>query len=159
MKKQPLAYTLRPTSIKDCIGQQHLIGPNCLLTKMVEKKQPINLIFYGYPGIGKTTLATALCLDMHLPHQSFNAAIDKKEQLIKIIQLAKLSATPYIIIVEEIHRLNKDKQDILLPYLENGMITMFACTTENPYFTINPAIRSRCIIARLNLIKPNELFL
>lgn len=159
MKKQPLAFTLRPKSIKDCIGQQHLIGPNCLLTKMVQTKQPINLIFYGYPGIGKTTLAAALCLDMNLPHQTFNAAIDKKEDLTKIIQLAKLSATPYVVIVEEIHRLNKDKQDILLPYLENGTITMFACTTENPYFTVNPAIRSRCIIARLNLITSNELFL
>ncbi len=159
MKKQPLAFTLRPKSIKDCIGQQHLIGPNCLLTKMVQTKQPINLIFYGYPGIGKTTLAAALCLDMNLPHQTFNAAIDKKEDLTKIIQLAKLSTTPYVVIVEEIHRLNKDKQDILLPYLENGTITMFACTTENPYFTVNPAIRSRCIIARLNLITPNELFL
>lgn len=159
MNKQPLAFELRPKTIEDVIGQKHLVGPNCLLTRMVKSGKPINIIFYGYPGIGKTTLATALCNDMKLPYSMFNAATDKKESLVQIIQLAKVSTTPYIIIVEEIHRLNKDKQDILLPYLEDGTVTMFACTTENPYFSINPAIRSRCNIARLELIRPNELYL
>lgn len=159
MNKQPLAYLLRPKTLKDIIGQNHLLGQNCLLNRMVVAKKPINLIFYGYPGIGKTTLAIALCLEMKLPYSIFNSGIDKKEKLNDIISIAKLSSTPYIVIVEEIHRLNKDKQDILLPYLENGSIIMFACTTENPYFCINPAIRSRCSIARLNLITPNELFL
>lgn len=159
MSKQPLAFELRPKTLEDVIGQKHLVGPNCLLTRMVKSNKPINLIFYGYPGIGKTTLATALCNDMKLPFALFNAATDKKEALTGIIQAAKVSTTPYIIIVEEIHRLNKDKQDILLPYLEDGTVTMFACTTENPYFSINPAIRSRCNIARLELIRPDELYL
>lgn len=157
--KQPLAYSLRPKSIADVIGQKHLLGKDCILTKMVKTKNPINIIFYGYPGIGKTTLAIALCNDMSLPHATFNAATDKKERLVEIISLAKQSATRYVILVEEIHRLNKDKQDILLPYLEDGTITMFACTTENPFFSINPAIRSRCTIARLDPIKPDELYL
>lgn len=159
MEKKPLAFQLRPKSITDVIGQKHLLGKDCLLTRMVESKKPVNIIFYGYPGIGKTTLATALCADMKLPFAMFNAATDKKEALVDIIQTAKMSTTPYIIIVEEIHRLNKDKQDILLPYLEDGTVTMFACTTENPYFSINPAIRSRCTIARLELVTANELYL
>ena len=159
MDKKPLAFQLRPKSIADVIGQKHLLGPDCLLTRMVKSGNPINIIFYGYPGIGKTTLATALCNDMKLPFAMFNAATDKKESLVDIIQAAKMSTTPYIVIVEEIHRLNKDKQDILLPYLEDGTVTMFACTTENPFFSINPAIRSRCTIARLDLITANELYL
>ncbi len=158
-QKQPLAFALRPKTIKDVIGQKHLVGPDSILTRMVKTCDPINFIFYGYPGIGKTTLATALCNDMKLPYAMFNAATDKKERLVDIIQAAKLSTTKYIIIVEEIHRLNKDKQDILLPYLEDGTVVMFACTTENPFFSINPAIRSRCTIARLDLITPNELYL
>lgn len=95
---------------------------------------------------------------MKLPYQIFNAAIDKKEKLVEIIDLSRKIDSDYVIIIEEIHRLNRDKQDILLPYLENGSLIIFACTTENPFFSINPAIRSRCNIARLNLITPNELF-
>jgi len=157
--KQPLAYLLRPNSISEVIGQKHLLGKDCILTRMVKANNPINIIFYGYPGIGKTTLAIALCKDMKVPYAMFNAATDKKEKLVDIINTAKISTTKYVIIVEEIHRLNKDKQDILLPYIEDGTVTMFATTTENPFFSINPAIRSRCTIARLELISPNELYL
>lgn len=158
MKSRPLAFKLRPKTINDIIGQKHLLDKNGVIFNMIKSGKPINYIFYGYPGIGKTTLATAICNDMKLPYQIFNAAIDKKEKLVEIIDLARKIDSDYVIIIEEIHRLNRDKQDILLPYLENGSLIIFACTTENPFFSINPAIRSRCNIARLNLITPNELF-
>ena len=86
MSKQPLAFTLRPKTLEDVIGQKHLVGPNCLLTRMVKSGKPINIIFYGYPGIGKTTLATALCNDMKLPYAMFNAATDKKVIIFEEIQ-------------------------------------------------------------------------
>ena len=158
MKSQPLAFKLRPKTICEMIGQRHLLNKNGVIFNMVKSMQPVNYIFYGYPGVGKSTMAIALCNDMKLPYQIFNAATDKKEKLVEIINLAKKINSNYVIIIEEIHRLNRDKQDILLPHLENGNIIIFACTTENPFFTINPAIRSRCNIARLNLITANELF-
>lgn len=154
----PLAYKLRPKSITDVIGQKHLLDEMGIVTRMVQTKELFSLIFYGYPGIGKTSLAVSLSNDLNVPHQMFNAAVDKKEKLIEIINLAIISKGKYIVVVEEIHRLNKDKQDILLPYLENGTIIVFATTTENPYFTINPAIRSRCQILRLEPPSTQEIF-
>ena len=156
---QPLAHLLRPKSIEEVIGQNHLLNKNGIVSRVVETNTPINLIFYGYPGIGKTTLAFAICNDLKIPYDIFNASVDNKEKLTEIIKVAKQNNGRYILIIEEIHRLNKDKQDILLPYVENGTVIIFATTTENPYFTINPAIRSRCTIARLDPVSADELFL
>ena len=156
--KQPLAITLRPKSIKDIIGQKHLFNDGSVLQRMVKTKALYSLIFYGVPGIGKTSIALALANDLGVPHIIFNAVVDKKEQLVKIIETAKWSENGYVIILEEVHRLNRDKQDILLPYLENGTVHVFATTTENPYFTINPAIRSRCQIFELTPLSKQDVF-
>ncbi|MDR1991619.1 MAG: replication-associated recombination protein A [Mycoplasmataceae bacterium] len=157
--KLPLAAVLRPTSIKDVIGQSHLLNEGSLLHRMVKTKSLFSLIFYGPPGIGKTSIALALAHDLSIPYAIYNATIDKKEQLVNIIDLAKRSDSGYIVILEEVHRLNRDKQDILLPYLEKGIVYVFATTTENPYFTINPSIRSRCQILELTPLTQNDIYL
>lgn len=156
--RELLSNILRPKSIDQVIGQTHLLNKDSLITQMVKNKTLYSLIFYGYPGIGKSSISYALVNDLGVPYQVFNASIDKKEKLIQIIETAKASKGWYVVILEEIHRLNKDKQDILLPYLENGTIYMFASTTENPYFVINPAIRSRCQILELQPVSVDETF-
>lgn len=155
--KEPLAIKLRPKTIKDIIGQKHLLNEYGILTRMVKTKEIFSIIFYGKPGIGKTSMAIALVNDLKIPYQIFNAANDKKEKLLEILELAKLS-TNYVVIIEEIHRLNRDKQDILLNNLETGIIKLFATTTENPFFVINPAIRSRCQIFQLKPLTSDEVF-
>ncbi len=156
MSKQSLATLIRPSSLKDIIGQTKLLDELGLLTRMVQTKKIFSLIFYGNPGIGKTTLACALANDLNIPHSIFNASIDNKSKLMNIINSAKLS-TEYIIIIEEIHRMNVDKQDILLSLLENENIYMFATTTENPFFVLNPALRSRANIVQVEPINHKEM--
>lgn len=158
MSKQQLATILRPSTIKDIIGQTHLLNKNGIVYRMVLNNELFSIIFHGKPGIGKTSLAISLANDLKVPYQIFNAANDKKEYLVDIIKTAKVSKN-YVVIIEEIHRLNKDKQDILLSLLEEGKICMFATTTENPFFVINPSIRSRCQILQLKPISIDEMIL
>ena len=158
MKNKPLPDQLRPTSVDEVVGQEHILGDDSLIRLMIKNHKLYSLIFYGPPGTGKTTLALELCHELNVPHCVFNAVIDSKAQLLNIIETAKESVNGYVIIVEEIHRLNKDKQDILLPYIEKGIVYIFACTTENPYFIVNPAIRSRCQILELKPIKSDDIY-
>lgn len=157
MKTKPLALSLRPSTIKDIFGQKHLLNEKGIIARIAATKKVFSLIFYGKPGVGKTSLALALANDLKMPYKIFNASTDEKKVLTDIIATAKVSAN-YILIVEEIHRLNKDKQDILLSGLENGTFVMFATTTENPFFVINPAIRSRCQILQLQPLNLTETF-
>ncbi len=138
-----LAYRMRPSSLKDIIGQQHIIGEKAIFTQFVKKKHPMSCILYGPPGCGKTTLASALANDLNIPYRIFNASTGNKKEMDIIIEEAKLSGELFVII-DEVHRLNKDKQDHLLPHIENGLLIVIGCTTANPYHAINPAIRSRC---------------
>ena len=156
MKKNNLTILAIPETLNDVVGQRHLIGPDKLLTKIIETKKIFSMIFYGYPGIGKTTIAKIIAKELKIPYQIFNASIDKKEKLVEIIKTAKLSES-YLIIIEEIHRLNKDKQDILLSGLEEKTFDIIATTTENPYYVINPAIRSRCHVVELLPIQEDDL--
>lgn len=154
---EPLAFVLRPTTITDIIGQSHLINDhNGVISRMLKYNYASSLIFYGDPGVGKSSIARALANDLQLEYAIFNAEIDKKQDLEKIIKQAA-NFERFIIIVEEVHRMNKDRQDILLQYLENGHLIMFACTTENPYFVINPALRSRANIIKLERITVDEM--
>ncbi|QGS51802.1 replication-associated recombination protein A [Spiroplasma tabanidicola] len=151
-----LSFLLRPTTLKKVIGQTHLLNKNGIITKMVEKNFVANLIFYGPPGIGKTSTAISLANDLNCEYIQFNASKDKKETLIKLIEL-KTSKNKLILIIDEIHRMNRNIQDYLLEFLETREIVVFITTTENPYFVINPAIRSRCTVLQLNEISKEEM--
>ncbi|WP_374696769.1 replication-associated recombination protein A [Spiroplasma endosymbiont of Polydrusus formosus] len=153
-----LTFVLRPTTIADIIGQSHIINDhNGIISRMLKYNYTNSLIFYGDPGVGKSSIARALANDLQINYAIFNSEIDKKQDLENIIKQAR-TVERFIIIVEEVHRMNKNRQDILLQYLENGRLIMFACTTENPYFVINPALRSRANIIKLERITPKEMF-
>lgn len=141
--RQPLAFRLRPSSIQDILGQEHLLGQDAVLTRCIEKKQIFSMIFYGPPGTGKTTLAMVLAQELGIPYRLFNAVTGNKKDLEIIFEESRFYK-PLIVIIDEVHRLNKDKQDLLLPHVENGNLIMIGATTSNPYHAINPAIRSRC---------------
>lgn len=146
---EPLAFKLRPKKINDIIGQQHLVGKNKIIYNMVNNKKLFSLILYGKPGIGKTSLANAIINELNFRYKNLNAVVNSKKDFDIVIEEAKMY-NGIVLVLDEIHRLNKDKQDILLPYLESGLITLIGMTTSNPYHSINPAIRSRCQIFELN---------
>ena len=140
---KPLASKLAPNNLSEVLGQSHLIGKGKILTNLVKNKKIFSMILYGKPGIGKTSIANALVKELDFKYRILNATINTKKDLDIVIEEAKMY-DGLVLIMDEIHRLNKDKQDILLPSLENGLITLIGMTTANPYHSINPAIRSRC---------------
>ncbi|MEG0328579.1 MAG: replication-associated recombination protein A [Erysipelothrix sp.] len=139
---KPLAFEVRPASLDDIIGQKHILGENQILRNLINNNELPSMIFFGPPGTGKTTTAMALAEALNRPYRIFNAVTDNKKKLDQLFIEAEMSRG-LVVIIDEVHRLNKDKQDILLPHIENGLITMIGATTANPYFSINPAIRSR----------------
>jgi len=153
---EPLAVKIRPMCIDDIIGQQHLVGENKVIRNLVKNKKLFSMIFYGKPGIGKTSLATAIVTELNLKYRMLNAVINNKKDFDVVIEEAKMY-NGMVVIMDEIHRLNKDKQDLLLPYLENGLITLIGLTSSNPYHKINPAIRSRCQIFELQELDCNDI--
>lgn len=151
-----LANDIRPIKLNDVYGQNHLIGEGKILTNLVKNKKLFSMIFYGNPGCGKTSIANALVNELNMPYRMLNAVMNKKTDFDIVIEEAKMNGQ-MILIIDEIHRMNKDKQDILLPYLENGKIIMIGLTTSNPYHSINPAIRSRCQIFEVKSLKPEDI--
>ena len=156
MNTKPLAYRLRPESLDDIIGQQHLVGEKGIIRKCLEKGTIFSSIFFGPPGIGKTTLAEVIAKELHRPCRRFNAVTGNKKDLDAIFVEANLSGQ-LILICDEVHRLNKDKQDLLLPHVEKGNIILIGCTTANPYHSINPAIRSRCHLFELKALSKDDV--
>ena len=153
---KPLAIKLAPKNLKEVIGQKHLIGKDKILTNLVKNKKIFSMILYGKPGIGKTSIANAIANELGLKYRSLNATINTKKDLDIVIEEAKMY-DGIILIMDEIHRLNKDKQDILLPQLESGLITLIGMTTSNPYHSINPAIRSRCQLFELQPLEEKDI--
>lgn len=153
---QPLAYRMRPKNLDEVVGQEHLVGNKKIIRRMVEAKLLSSMILYGPPGIGKTSIASAIAASTKYAFRKLNAATDTKKDLQIVAEEGKMSGT-VILLLDEIHRLDKTKQDFLLPLLESGNIILIGATTENPYISISPAIRSRCQIFELHRLKEMDI--
>ena len=153
---KPLALKMAPNSLTEVIGQKHLIGNDSILSNLVNNKKLFSFILYGKPGIGKTSIANAIINDLGVRHRFLNATINSKKDLDIVIEEAKMY-DGLVLVMDEIHRLNKDKQDVLLPCLESGLITLIGMTTSNPYHAINPAIRSRCQLFELKELDLDDI--
>lgn len=151
-----LALRMRPKSIDEVIGQEHLVGPGKIIRRMIDANMLSSMILYGPPGIGKTSIASAIAGTTKYAFRTFNATTDNQKRLQEIAEEAKFSGG-LVLMLDEIHRLNKTKQDFLLPLLENGNIIMIGATTENPFFSILPAIRSRVQIFELQPLKTSHI--
>lgn len=147
---------MRPRNLSEVVGQQHLVGPNKIISRMVKAKMLSSLILYGPPGTGKTSIASAIAGSTKYAFRKLNAATDTKKDLQVVAEEAKMSGT-VILLLDEIHRLDKSKQDFLLPHLESGRIILIGATTENPYISINPAIRSRTQIFPVHPLSIDEM--
>lgn len=154
--QQPFAYRMRPRNLDEVVGQQHLVGPGKIIRRMVEAKMLSSMILYGPPGTGKTSIASAIAGSTRYAFRMLNAATDTKKDLQIVAEEAKMSGT-VILLLDEVHRLDKTKQDFLLPHLESGKIIMIGATTENPYITINPAIRSRTQIFEVKPLQEEDI--
>lgn len=155
--EKPLAILLRPTTLKDCLGQKHLIGEDKVLSNLVKNQKIFSMILYGKPGIGKTSIAISLVNDLNVRYRMLNATINDKHDFQVVFEEAKLY-DGLVLILDEIHRLNKDKQDLLLPQIESGLIMLIGMTTSNPFHSINPAIRSRCHLFELKPMSEDDIF-
>lgn len=153
---EPLAIKLRPTKISEVIGQSHLVDSNKIISNMIRNKKIFSMILYGPPGVGKTSLAWAIVNQLDLRYKMLNAVINSKSDIDSVIAEARLHKG-LVVILDEYHRLNKDKQDVLLPHLESGLIILIGLTTINPYKRINPAIRSRVHIFELKKLSILEI--
>ena len=151
-----LAVRMRPRTIEEIIGQDHLVGEGKIIQRMVTANMLSSMILYGPPGIGKTSIASAIAGTTKYAFRTFNATVDTKKRLQEIAEEAKFSGG-LVLLLDEIHRLDKTKQDFLLPLLENGTITMIGATTENPFFSVTPAIRSRVQIFELEPLTNSQI--
>jgi len=153
---EPLAFRMRPKTFDDIVGQDHLVGQNGVIRKMVEKGKLFSLILYGDPGNGKTTIAEVVAQTSGYKSFKFNASIDNKDALKTIMHESRFHKAS-VVIIDEIHRMKKDIQDFLLPFVESGEIVMIGITTVNPYHSVNPAIRSRCHVLKLKSLEKQDL--
>ena len=151
-----LASKLRPNTLDKIVGQTHIVGENKILNNLVKNKKIFNTIFYGKSGIGKTTIALTLMNELKCPYRLLNATINSKKDFEVVFEESKIIDN-LVLIVDEIHRMNKDKQDLLLSFIESGKLTLIGLTSSNPYHSINPAIRSRCQIFELHELSKEDI--
>ena len=156
-KEAPLASRLRPRTLDEVVGQQHIIGKDKLLYRAIKADKLGSLIFYGPPGTGKTTLAKVIANTTSAQFRQMNATVAEKKDMEEVVQAAKDAMGMYgqrtILFIDEIHRFNKGQQDYLLPFVEDGTLILIGATTENPYFEVNKALLSR---SRIFELKPLE---
>ncbi len=157
---QPLAEKMRPQSLKDFVGQNKLTDKNKIITKIIESKKPRNLIFWGPAGCGKTTLARMIANSTNAEMIELSAVASGKKDIEKVLETARQNQVfgkPTILFLDEIHRFNKAQQDLFLPSLESGLITLIGATTENPSFEINQPLLSRCQLIILEQLSEEEI--
>src|SRR5688500_9569161 len=152
---QPLATKVRPVSLEEFIGQEHLVGAEKPLRKAIENKHIFSFILWGPPGVGKTTLARIYAHAINASFHEFSAVSAGKEDLKKVI--TKNEDVTKILFLDEIHRFTKAQQDFLLPYVESGELVLIGATTENPSFEVIPALLSRCRVFVLKELSPDEI--
>ena len=159
----PLAARMRPVTLEEVVGQQHIIGKDKLLYRAVKADKLGSIIFYGPPGTGKTTLADVIAHTTKAEFCQVNATIAGKKDLESVVEKAKFNLNAYgkktILFIDEIHRFNKAQQDFLLPYVEDGTVILIGATTENPYFEVNSALLSRSRIFELKPLSKDDLLL
>lgn len=153
--RTPLADKMRPQTLNDVVGQQDLLGKGKPLRRIIEQKVNISLILWGPPGTGKSSLAQIIAKQFDYPLAKFNASIDNKAKLDQFIKTYPYQ--PFVLLIDEIHRMTKNLQDFLLPYLENGHIMLVGATTENPIMSIVPAVRSRCQIFEFKALNDQDI--
>lgn len=160
-KQEPLAARMRPTTLEEVVGQEHIIGKDKLLYRAIKADRISSIILYGPPGTGKTTLAKVIAHSTAADFEQINATIAGKKEMENIVAKAKENASLYgkktILFIDEIHRFNKAQQDYLLPYVEDGTLILIGATTENPYFEVNGALLSRSRIFELKSLKKEDL--
>ena len=160
-KESPLASRLRPTTLEEVVGQQHIIGKDKLLYRAIKADKLSSIIFYGPPGTGKTTLAKVIANTTSADFQQINATIAGKKDMEQIVAQAKNNLGMYhkktILFVDEIHRFNKGQQDYLLPFVEDGTLILIGATTENPYFEVNGALISRSSVFELHPLSMEDV--
>lgn len=160
-KESPLASRLRPTTLEEVVGQQHIIGKDKLLYRAIKADKLSSVIFYGPPGTGKTTLARVIANTTSADFRQLNATVAGKKDMEQIVQQAKDNLGMYgkktILFIDEIHRFNKGQQDYLLPFVEDGTIVLIGATTENPYFEVNSALISRSSVFELRPLSAEDV--
>ena len=160
-KESPLAARLRPTTLDEVVGQEHIIGKDKLLYRAIKADKLSSILFYGPPGTGKTTLAKVIANTTSAEFLQMNATSAGKKDMEEVVQQAKNNRGMYgkktILFIDEIHRFNKSQQDYLLPFVEDGTIILIGATTENPYFEVNGALLSRSIIFELHSLQTDDI--
>lgn len=159
--ESPLASRLRPTTLDEVVGQQHIVGKDKLLYRAIKADKLSSIIFYGPPGTGKTTLAKVIANTTSAEFMQINATSAGKKDMEEVVASAKNNQGMYgkktILFIDEIHRFNKGQQDYLLPFVEDGTIILIGATTENPYFEVNPALLSRSVIFELKKLSTEDI--
>ena len=159
--ESPLASRLRPTTLDEVVGQQHIVGKDKLLYRAIKADKLSSIIFYGPPGTGKTTLAKVIANTTSAEFMQINATSAGKKDMEEVVAAAKNNQGMYgkktILLIDEIHRFNKGQQDYLLPFVEDGTIILIGATTENPYFEVNPALLSRSVIFELKKLSTEDI--